>query len=146
MGTFITTRYLLSLWVAISLPLCCCTFDALCAADAATPTHVSDSAATVRDAGTPSGCCHHEDRLPDQQPSPTHHPKKDGCVCGGDDKLVSLEVKPLPNFEPTALVGFLLLPSALHPVSMQAAAVRFDAALPLRPPQSLLRMHCALVV
>jgi len=162
-------RFLLTIVLAVTVPFCCCNFHALmstCAGCERSADIFSADIFTVLGAASfdhehADGSHHHHDAKPgqvdgklattssDQSPSPCGPGHKDegDCTCGKHDTKMLTAVKSSVEFSTPVLVAVLAWP-AIAPLTLDfptRVQSRRDWAHN-RPPTSLLRLHCALVV
>jgi hypothetical protein len=145
-GTF---RWLVTVLTALCVPLCCCSFESLlqpCASFGA------------EDAGAQSGChdddddvatlavCHPHGRQGGEQPAPQHDHKHGACTCGADNKIGTSGASSQVSFRPSVLAYVLPEPFSLQAPGGLLEGVRPDSRAPVKPDQTLLRQHCALIV
>ena len=155
-------RLALTILVITAVPFCCCSFHAWLSACGACTTHsnagVGEHIAHDPEAHREShhhdsnhheadgdSCSGHHENAP--SPCCPDDPGNDGCKCGKHDlKMVSVE-RPTVEFSVPALIA--ILPWA-HASNFEPPVTHFTARrcvwAEARPPTSLLRLHCALVV
>ena len=145
MGPHGTFRWLMAVYIGLLMPMCCC-YTSASAGSPATPDSLHDHAEHVHDHGHPAK---HDDQAagnnhdPDRPGSGQHDGSCD-CGCVGPDHQAFTVEKP---------VGLDWTVQAVQPsigIVLQAPRrslplIRSAAPAP-RPPTSLLRLHCALVV
>jgi len=151
-------RLLVTLLLVVAVPFCCCNFHswfsacASCEAPAA-----SGEAATVAhvhaDSSSHHHAAHHEhttgtvaDTHTDTAPCAPGDQKHD-CDCGKNSGMmlsVQKSTVELPAPVVVAVLDWALTSDLLPPVQFQAHEQQLRAVE--RPPTSLLRMHCALIV
>jgi len=155
-------RILISLLLVVAIPFCCCSFHALLAAHAtcgphaeagsfvAVAHHHTEPSTPDHDADHPSDPAsgggndpHHHSSVP----CGPDHDNQNNCSCGKHD------AKMLPGTTPIAVPPGPVLAATLpwtlindRVPSARIAIVRHDALPIAKPPTSLLRLHCALVV
>lgn len=148
-------RVFVSLLLAVTIPLCCCSFRSWLGGQSGCHGGRSlvESAAAPNDA---LPACHRHaqakgpgedgtDTSPGSPGGPTEEP--DGpCTCGKHYTGTSGIEKPGADLSPPVLVA--VLPIVAPDLTGAALAVRTarHGHVPLRPQTSLLRLHCALVV
>jgi hypothetical protein len=146
-----TFRWVITLLTAVCIPMCCCSVDSLfgacdsCGSGAVACHGASDEDGCHDAAETEHAGDHDSTSLADHH-SPTHKNHEDGCRCGSDKKIGTLEGKSQVSFQPNLLAYILPEPLPLRPLYGQLVGVRPDSRAPVRPDQSLLRQHCALIV
>lgn len=155
-GTF---RLFVTLLLAVAVPLCCCNFRSLLIAcvpcepatqrDAAQPVadHQSDGTVHDHDSGHDSGptTAHNEGGEPGQSPCGPGH-DDDDCTCGTQSTLLTI-AKQTMEFPTPVLVAILSFPTIAESwESCPFSAMNRGLWTAARPPTSLLRLHCALVV
>lgn len=152
-------RLLVTVLLAVAVPFCCCNFHSLlsscvpCEAathhDAAKPVadHHSDGAVHDHDSDHHSGptTAHNDGSEPGQSPCGPGH-DDDDCTCGKQNTLLTI-AKQTVEFPSPVLVAILSFPTiaeswALCPFS----AMDRGLWTAVRPPTTLLRLHCALIV
>ena len=130
------TRVLLVWLVAAAIPLCCCRLQMAIGAVAAS------AGLTAKAEQDGPRCCHKSEQRPDRTPR-----APGSCPCGAHLKAPPDSV----DFAvPVDAIGLLLPPLPAVDQHDGAAQVRFAGGpvLPdrVRPGQTLLRMHCALLL
>ncbi len=135
-----TYRWLVAAYMALLMPLCCCYSSAL--ATSSTAPHQHTQTATGHDHGH-----HAEARLPahhHDQPQPDQPDGPCDCGCSGPDGPVFAIEKTL-QLDWTVQALPLSLARVLAVSCWSPPAIQVTAPL-ARPPDSLLRLHCALIV
>jgi len=144
-----TFRWFITLLTAVGVSLCCCSLGPLISickpCDSAHATchasHHDDDAAV-----TTSSIHDHPDHDPAAPDQSKPGQKDDGCSCGGDKRVGTLEGKSQVTLQPLVLAYTLPEPAALQPLRGLLIRHWVDSQAPLKPDQSLLRQHCALIV
>jgi hypothetical protein len=156
-----TFRLVVSLLLAVTVQFCCCSFHAWLSACARCGDHAQRGSV---DAGAQphSGACtdDHDGDCPSDfaskghsshsdtgGPCGPHHGDHGGCSCGNHDSKAL--TGSAPSVEPPVPVLLAVLDWALTTDRMLASRIaiqRHDVWATARPPTSLLRLHCALVV
>lgn len=144
------TRLLLAAVLAVALPLCCCRGGMLasllgggageCSLSAALDAPYRTAPPSTRADEPAGGCCGEEDK-----PQPGHD---DGpCNCGHQKEIKSLPEAPPSLAGVGQVVDFLPAPVGFVPMAGPVAfAARPTREAVPRPPTTLLRLHCALIV
>jgi hypothetical protein len=146
-------RWLVTIVTAVFVPLCCCSLDSVLHLSGTCQGGLCDSAsAPDDDDATGALPCHHDhaERHGSHPASPVgdHGPghKDRGCTCGGDTKVGTVDGKAQSPVPPLTLLALLPSPARCASMSGDVSQARVDSRAPLRPAQTLLRMHCALIV
>ncbi len=154
-----TSRLFITVLLAVAVPLCCCNvrswLGACAPCDAATPRTTTDPAARGHaftdshdhesDHHATGAAAAHESPEPGPSPCGTGHDDED-CACGKHDTLLTV-AKSAPKFPMPVSVATLSFPtsadaSAFPPLRTIERGLRVGA----RPPATLLRLHCALIL
>lgn len=151
-------RLFVSLLLAVSLPFCCCNFRNLLGGSGSC--HASSQASHSASDGEShaSHRCHegrgHEaghgysgDSEKGSSAPCSPGEEKHDCKCGkSGTQMVSVE-KAAVDFPADVVIAIVAWASVTDvvPTSAQVAPLR-DLSAPIRPPTSLLRLHCALIV
>jgi len=156
-----TFRLLVTLLLAVAVPFCCCNFHSWlsecvpCEA-AAHPAAVVDPVAHHHEHATAHNheSDHHvnrsaaytEVREPILMPCGLGHDADHDCTCGKQNRL-QLVVTRSFEFSTPILVTILSFPTLMDPGALSPfRTVGRDLWLAFRPPTTLLRLHCALIV
>jgi hypothetical protein len=135
-------RRFIALLTAVCIPLCCCSLDSLfrvCNAcdgehSGCHATHAEDC-----DESEPASTSTHERQ-------PAHKHDVGGCKCGNDKKIGAVEGKTQHSFQPLMLAHPLPELARSWPEPGPLVGFRPQSRGPVRPDQTLLRQHCALIV
>lgn len=154
-----TFRLLVTVMLAVAVPFCCCNFHSLLSScvpcEAAThhaaakpvADHHSDGAVHAHDSDHHSGPikAHNDGNEPGESPcGPAHD--DDDCTCGKQNTLLTIAKQTVgfPSFVSVAILSFSTIaePWTICPFS----AIDRGLWTAARPPTTLLRLHCALIV
>ena len=148
-----TIRWLLAVYMALLMPLCCC--YASSAAECCTPADESNvQSQTVREHDHGEYAHEHDGGHDRQTPAEDHDqcdpscPGHDdgSCDCGCDNPgLHSFTVEKPASIDASIGFSLVVLPWLTPRLNEQVRPNR-PATNPPRPPTSLVRMHCALIV
>ena len=156
-----TFRLLVSLLLVVAVPFCCCNFHAWVSACSSCDDHAdrglvvgvahqhSDASTHDHDGDYPtdSGRDGHDAHRDKNVPCGHHHNDQDDCSCDKHDAKMLTGAK--PSVEPPVPVLIAILDWVLTTERIPLAQItinRHDVWATARPPTSLLRLHCALVV
>lgn len=152
-------RPIITILLAVTLPLCCCNFRLLLGGPVACHAVADDSARAAPLDEQRHDCCgssglSQESGAPDQAPSDQEEPGKSpappesSCNCGKSNMVSSSHEEPGP--QPSEIVIGAVPPAEMARAawdrSMEAARPAMIRNGVLRPATSLLRLHCALSV
>ena len=149
-------RLVLTLFLAAVLPFCCCDFRSLLTGCASCHTFETRWHATSSGVGTEPGrithdhCHGHAPNGGDEPRTPPEEtPEKSphDCQCGkntGNLLTVAKSTLELPGPVVVAILDWFVLPDIRPPEAIKGSNI--GRWVLERPPTSLLRMHCALIV
>lgn len=149
-GTF---RLLVTLITAASVPLCCCSLDVLyrvCGGRVDAASARCCTAKRGRPAHDHSAPLSHRDNHEGLASHSNHKPGQDGperCACGADKKIGTSSSK-LPVSFPSPVLAYVLPDPDFDTLRLNGltAGIQPHSRGPLRPAQTLLYQHCALIV
>ena len=156
-----TFRLMVSLLLVVAVPFCCCNFHAWLSACSSCDDHAergsvvavahphSDASTHDHDGDNPSDSAgENHNTHPDKNgPCGPHHEDQNDCTCGKHDAKMLTGAK--TSVEPPVPVLIAILDWVLTTDRIPLAQItinRHDVWATARPPTSLLRLHCALVV
>ena len=149
-------RCLISLLLAAWLPFCCCDLQSLtsvcvaCQDDDGVQNRIAYPNAdwTLQNHSALSHCHEHDSAPPSTPGSPKHGNDHDKgpCTCN-DHKQTTVGVLKATIEFPTPVLAYILPDwEPIQSIPGLSAVHWSDSGAPLRPPTSLLRQHCALIV
>lgn len=133
-----STRWILAIGLVVSAMVCCCQGRSAVRLLAG---FGEDSAAIAAE----HGCCGSSETQPDHNPTNDRHDQR--CQCRSHDSVKDLShpqsmVENTGSIPPLTATPLLFSPAA----AQTPRAKRDDSHLVVRPPDSLLRLHCALTI
>ena len=154
-------RLLVTLLLVVAVPFCCCDFRSLlggcasCGAERPATAH-DEMVAHARADGSAHehGACHQHATGHTRENADNHTPlpcgpgnDKHNCNCGKNDGKMLTVQKPTVELPASVVVAVLdwTMAADLVPLAVSRMPIR-DISAVARPPTSLLRMHCALIV
>jgi len=153
MGRLPPIRSLVALLLAAWMPFCCCSLRFFASAcTSCGPVEHSDSSVAAghhgsRESTSGHGCGgHHEDDASPSEPITPGHHDDDPCTCG-KDKLATIGATPVAIDFPTPVLIYVL-PDWESIAALSGGAIGLDRAsfAPRIPANTLLRLHCALII